>query len=652
MSMNTPTGGIIQQTTAIKDFTELEDIDTQQYLLGINNIATGDGSKIKLEKILEGSISADTGNTLTIGTDNKLLNVEEDTGVQAGTYTYPQNLVVNAKGKITSVASGSPASVPIATTSQAGIVKPDGTTINVTNDGIISADTGTRNIGKIEQSTIPLTDAGLHLLDGALLQYGSYKAFIDYIASIYDPSANYFCTEVEWQQSVTNTGYCDKYVYNSTNNTVRLPKYGNQLVSVLSSSVPVVGNGIALGLTNGTSTGGLAGQSEYIDVALGIIKPVASAYGSAITNQGNYREYASGIYGVTTDPTKSGIVADLSDIPACNVYYYVVVATSTKTDIEVDIDEVVTDLNGKADADLSNVTNTSGFRKLIKTYTNGASGYKLYREYNPSTGAYNGIWCEQYGKCVGQISSAYTVTYLKSFRDTNYQLFVTPHQQDSNAVVYLQFGYDKTPEQFTCYGNYENDWLAQGYMATGQLNVTQTGGTLTSDYIYTGNANAYLQSKEVIPFDTANSWEIYFKYVWKGKDGENITGDEKINTPIYISGGKISLWISSNGSSWDVGAITASGLTLTSGTPYYFRCGFSGTEYYIDYNLDGSDTYTRIATKASTAKVYVGSHLLRIGNADAALNQRYITGDLDLKHFKIYLNGELYWQAVQIYEEA
>lgn len=137
MSMNTPTGGIIQ-TTAIKDFIELENIDTQQYLLGINNIATGDGSKIKLEKIIEDSISTDTGNTLEIGSDNKLLNIEEDTGVQAGTYAYPQNLVVNGKGKIISVVSGSPASVPIATTLQAGIVKPDGLTIAVLNDGTIS----------------------------------------------------------------------------------------------------------------------------------------------------------------------------------------------------------------------------------------------------------------------------------------------------------------------------------------------------------------------------------------------------------------------------------------------------------------------------------------------------------------------------------
>ena len=43
---------------------------------------------------------------------------------------------------------------------------------------------GGRNVGEIITSTLPLTDAGLHLLDGTLLQYGIYKEFIDYMQKI------------------------------------------------------------------------------------------------------------------------------------------------------------------------------------------------------------------------------------------------------------------------------------------------------------------------------------------------------------------------------------------------------------------------------------------------------------------------------------
>lgn len=460
MSMNTPTGGIIQ-TTAIKDFIELEDIDTQQYLLGINNIATGDGSKIKLEKILENSISTDTGNTLVIGSDNKLLNVEANTGVQAGTYAYPQNLVVNSKGKITSIISGSPASVPIATTLQAGIVKPDGITITVENDGTISSNIS-RNIGEIVPSTMPLTDAGLHLLDGTLLQYGSYSAFVDYIADLYDSGdcPDCFTTEANWQTAVSTYGVCGKFVYDSVSNTVRLPKYGNQIITKTSaistaSTVPVKGNGMALGLTDGN------GHSYGIAVVNGQINADSSAYGKTLP-QVRTTSYPTSTYvsGITTNGTNSGIVADISSIKnyPLDCYYYIVIATSTKTSIQVDIDEIATDLNSKADVDLSNVIpaisfatamNTAGIRTVTETYQNGDSWYRIWSD----------RWCEQGGNTGTAMS---TITLLKPFRDTNYTVLQSP-----GAVGGTQYHSitTRTTTSFSMTGtNTSHFWRAEGYI--------------------------------------------------------------------------------------------------------------------------------------------------------------------------------------------
>jgi len=82
---------------------------------------------------------------------------------------------------------------------------------------------GARNIGEIVASTIPLTDAGLHLLDGALItDNGAYADFVNYIAGLYDddPTADYFETEANWQTAVTTYGVCGKFVYDSVNNTV------------------------------------------------------------------------------------------------------------------------------------------------------------------------------------------------------------------------------------------------------------------------------------------------------------------------------------------------------------------------------------------------------------------------------------------------
>ena len=63
-------------------------------------------------------------------------------------------------------------------------------------------------------------------------------------------------------------------------------------------------------------------------------------------------------------------------------FYYIVIATTTKTDIQVDIDEIATDLNGKADTDLTNINNTAKITMAhnampSNTYINltvGASG--------------------------------------------------------------------------------------------------------------------------------------------------------------------------------------------------------------------------------------------------------------------------------------
>jgi hypothetical protein len=68
-----------------------------------------------------------------------------------------------------------------------------------------------------------LDDAGLHLLDGALISgSGSYSDFVDYIGDLYtdDPTANYFTDETTWQSTVTTYGVCGKFVYDSVNNTV------------------------------------------------------------------------------------------------------------------------------------------------------------------------------------------------------------------------------------------------------------------------------------------------------------------------------------------------------------------------------------------------------------------------------------------------
>ena len=319
----------------------------------------------------------------------------------------------------------------VGTVTSVNNVSPDGNgNVTISWDNV-----PTRNIGEIVSSTMPLVDAGLHLLDGALLTSGSYANFVDYIGDLYD-SGDYsaiFDTEANWQAAVTLSGVCDKFVYDSVNNTVRLPKYGNQIFTKSpTGTVAVKGNGKTLGLTDGTSNYGLQATSANIQTDNQLFSSsnynasVGSAYSSSNTP-------VNASLGITTNGSKSGMVADLSSITnyPLDCYYYVVIATTTKTSIEVDIDEIATDLNGKADVDLSNCTKPH----IVETYENGTSGYTVYS---------NGL-CEQWGFLVN-LAGANTwteVALLKTYKDANYNASVTNAGSAATAYAVKAGSYSK-----------------------------------------------------------------------------------------------------------------------------------------------------------------------------------------------------------------
>lgn len=93
MSVNTPTGNI-DQTTPISNFVTLTELAIDQYLLGINNIVQGDGSKIKFGNLIQNIVSADADNMLEIGTDGKLTAKAGLFGLSDG-WAVPPNLTIN-----------------------------------------------------------------------------------------------------------------------------------------------------------------------------------------------------------------------------------------------------------------------------------------------------------------------------------------------------------------------------------------------------------------------------------------------------------------------------------------------------------------------------------------------------------------------------
>lgn len=206
-------------------------------------------------------------------------------------------------------------------------------------------------------SPVPLTDANLHLLDGALLSgSGAYSEYVTMMGELYnaDPASNIWTDENSWQTSVTNTGSCGKFVYDSVNNTLRLPKYdARYLKSTLSASdlgnlvnarAPnIIANaqGLRINGSGSYSSSGAFSLSSGSNVAYG---------GSSSQTTGNLSFDASNSNPIYSDS------ATTIDTDAVKVYYYIVLGTVSKTQIQIDIDNVMADVANKADKDFSNVT--------------------------------------------------------------------------------------------------------------------------------------------------------------------------------------------------------------------------------------------------------------------------------------------------------
>lgn len=206
-----------------------------------------------------------------------------------------------------------------------------------------------RSIGEYVWSSVPLTDAALHLPDGTILDgNGIYKDFVNVIADRYSKYPSLFVSETDWQAGVEQYGACGKYVYNASANTVRLPKVTGFVEGTL--DVNALGDLVEAGLPQHTHSGSVTIPRSYES---------GGSLGNACLNEDygdENRTFSLSIGNASNDIYgKSNTVQPQSILG----YMYIVVATTTKTDVEVDIDNVATDLNNKVD--VSNMVNAGSY---------------------------------------------------------------------------------------------------------------------------------------------------------------------------------------------------------------------------------------------------------------------------------------------------
>lgn len=314
--------------------------------------------------------------------------------------------------------------------------------------GVVTPIEPTRNIGQIIQSTLPLNDAGLHLLDGSLISgNGIYSDFYDYMVEKWQTYPQIFAGEQDWQSHVSTYGICGKFVLDEVNRTVRLPLITGFIEGT--NSLADLEKFTQAGLPNVKTNS--FGTYGYGSVNGGTVNGIGTdgVNNNCGTNGGSGGHYcvhwidlssANSIYGRSNTVQPQSI----------KVLYYIVIATSTKTDVEVDIDQIATDLSHKVDKlDLATV------HCVIETYVNGTSWYRVYSD----------GWCEQGG---GNITTSGNVNFLKPFINTNYCL-VGSIGYGVNSNTWEHYDLQKTSTDYfyqnCCFDGYRLvSWYACGYI--------------------------------------------------------------------------------------------------------------------------------------------------------------------------------------------
>ena len=364
----------------------------------------------------------------------------------------------------------------------------------------------TLEIGDIgfTQMVIDETKGKRRVLNGQLIIQDQYVQFTNIIKESVALNPSLACTEAEWQTEVTmsTNGVCDKFVIDDNAGTIRLPKYPNYFIAGLTGNAPVVGNGMSLGLTNGTTTysliqsngGGYEGfhKGTYSTATLpntsSLVAPTSGTYP---------------LYGVTTDPTKSGIEAQIKQEQIKGTYF-IQVATGSETEDniinEIELNNPFSLLDYKySEYELNNL---SWLRSNGQWNSNAIypAVYELLLK------IYNGTETKA-GVSVKLSTEAYTdYDFVLNTAEETFRLPILT----TNRVLIAKK--EATNEDTTWYNLYSDGWCEQGGQTSGyatiQLLKPFSNTSYYANFISLDNANNSQYENYMISDKTTSSFTI------------------------------------------------------------------------------------------------------------------------------------------------
>lgn len=230
------------------------------------------------------------------------------------------------------------------------------------------------------------------------------------------------------------------FVVNQTDQTFRLPLKNGQ-EGIFADGVK--GNGMTLGFDTGTPAfphlGILGGDGSLSSAIVGN----TGVYGKPVNTNPSGSGLAQGhSIGVTTDPSKSGMVVDKTVPSGWNLYYYVGDILQNAQLINVArIEEKLTDANAAS----------RGY--VVESYHNGTEWYRIYSD----------GWIEQ--GFHDTTHADHVVTLLTPMADTNYIVSIGQSGNGASAQVGRSTWKEKTATTLKINSVTPTDWVIAGYKA-------------------------------------------------------------------------------------------------------------------------------------------------------------------------------------------
>lgn len=205
-----------------------------------------------------------------------------------------------------------------------------------------------RNVGDIFYTTRLDTE-----LNGAVECDGSIYNIDDFIgeetiANLLTQHKIQFVNFTTYENILRTKGSCEYFGWENGNN-FRVPTL--PCVILAGNQSPVVGNGMALGLTDGSKNGGFTTGTTITQSATGNLTNYGKPVGTTPSSSTAANKLATNVaVGVTTDPNYSGLVVDL-DYLGLEYKAMVQLATGATDDALITATTVLETLANKADKD-------------------------------------------------------------------------------------------------------------------------------------------------------------------------------------------------------------------------------------------------------------------------------------------------------------